>query len=375
VKNYFRDWRVEVITSWDRIELLKDEWDALVLLVKLGSPFLSYDGFSFWYSLFKTKENIRILVLRQLDGQLRAVFPGYLHIRRVAGLSIRCFSSVPDGDTPGGGIIARSGDHEAIKAVIQAAVDHLRPIPQLIYLSEVPDNSDSSTVIYTQLSKNFGRRIEHSKVVPIISLSSDWGQYYASRSVKTRSKIRRIQSLANKTGRLGFAEIRAVDRSVEVIARLKRLDAYTWQGQHGTGLFSTPDRNRFFSGVLSPKYPGFDARVYLATINDQDIAYSIVVVMGKVCVGLKTGYDLNYSYCSPGSLIMCHVLKQIIEEGVQYIDLGSGINDEKRRWETDRVTYNNWWLFNHSTVNGRALEIMTLVYDFVKKGKHQCPRN
>jgi len=360
-------WRIEVVDSLQGLEHGRDEWGALFSQAKLAHPALHYDWFALWYALFESAQHVRIIVLRQQDGQLRAVFPGIVQKRRFAGLSARCFSYAANGYSPCGSIIARAGDQEAVRAIIDASLRVIRPEPHLVLLPEVSDDSETAQVIEGRGLQNVGLRVEHAKEVSFIAFDEGWESYYAERSCKKRSGLQKKLNKLNKIGPLEFTVFAAPEHSGEAIERLQRLDGLTWQGQQGTGLFSTPDNEGFYRRLLSFADPGLGVRLYLATVNADDIAYSLTLRSANVCYGLKMGYDPQYGRYSPGSLTMCHFLEQAAGEGVEVVDMGPDSNREKRELETHRLRYRNWWLFNRRTVRGCLLESATRFHDLGRK--------
>lgn len=360
-------WRIEVVDSLQGLEHGRDEWNALFSQAKLAHPALHYDWFALWYALFESAQHVRIIVLRQQDGQLRAVFPGIVQERRFAGLAARCFSYAANGYSPCGSIIARTGDQEAVRAIIDASLRVIRPKPHLVLLPEVPDDSETAMVLEGGGPGGAGLRIEHAKEVSFTSLAAGWASYCAERSSRKLSDLHKMIRKLNKIGPLEFVDLSSPDRSGEAIDRLQRLDGLTWQGQQGTGLFSTPDNERFYRRLLSFADPGIGVRLFLATVNAQDIAYSLTLRTANVCYGLKMGYDPQYARYSPGSLTMCHFLEQAAAEGIQVVDMGPDSNREKRQWQTHCLRYRNWWLFNRRTLRGRLLESATWLHDVSRR--------
>ena len=52
--------------------------------------------------------------------------------------------------------------------------------------------------------------------------------------------------------------------------------------------------------------------------------------------------------------------------GVTEVDLGGGVNDDKRRWETHRRTLANYWLINHGSAKGKLLQGLLKLNDWRK---------
>ena len=360
-------WRIEVLNSWEEAAGLRDEWNDLASAAAVDNPFIRHGWFTFWFPAFAPAKGIRILLLRQADGRLRAILPGYVETRRVGRLPLRCFCYAANGYSPYGGIIARLGDQEAIGRVVLAAITELLPTPHLLILPAVLADSDTAVVIKNDGLGKLGRRIEHTEAVPFFSMPSGWSDYLSGRSNNTRKRLKKCLSRSNKCGRLAFEEFTSAEGSVELIDRVRRLDDRTWQGQQGTGLFSTPENARFYNELLSFRYPDLALQVYLATIDGRDAAYSITMAAGNTLHGLKMGYDPDFADCSLGVLTMQHVGECAAAAGIKKVDLGAGLNEDKRHWETSRSQLDNWWLINRQSLRGRTLEVMLRLHEFRRK--------
>lgn len=363
---------IQVLSSWEGAEGLQHEWNALAAAAAAEHPFFSHDWFAFWYPAYAPAENVRIFLLRHDDGRLRAILPGFLRTRSLGGLTLRCFNYAANGYSPYGGIIAAAGDREAVRLVLQAVTERLRPAPHMIILPAVPDNSDTAAVICENGLRRLGRRIEHTEVVTVFSMPTGWEAYFSGRSPKTRKRLKESQARCRKLGRLEFEEFATPEHSAEMIDRIRRLDARSWQGQQGTGLFSIPENERFYRQLFSFRFSDLGLRVYLATIEGRDAAYSITVAAGNTRHVLKIGYDPDFSHCSPGTLTMAHVGERAAADGMRHVDLGAGFPEDKRHWETGRKQLVNWWLTHRRSFRGCMLEAMLRLHDACS-GKRRQP--
>jgi CelD/BcsL family acetyltransferase involved in cellulose biosynthesis len=365
--------RVEVLASWSDAEPLHQEWNELARAVGEPHPFLVHGWFSCWYAGFAADKAIRILLLREGNGRLRAIFPGVLEKRKLGGLSVDCFSYAANGHSPYGGIIARAGDHEAIGKVLQAAAVQVRPTPHLLILPGLTESSDTSAVIRNGV-QGLGQRCEHVDESFVVDVSSGWDAYFSGCSSSTRQRIKRKLKQAAKRGPIDFPSQTTADHSAELIHRLRRLDSLTWQGQHGTGLFSNKENERCYRQLLSSGHDELGVKVFFLTIDGQDAAYDLTLSWAGVRHVLKMGYDPDFADCSPGAITMWHIGTQSEADGIQQLDIGAGANDEKRHWATRSCPISNWWLVNRKTWRGYLLETLLRLHDhirFRKKSKKE----
>jgi len=361
------DWQVELLCSWKDAEKLADEWNTLADAAVCGHPFFRHEWFSCWYPAYASTDNVRIIVIRSSDGKLRALFPGFLKTLRIGLISFRCFCYAANEYSLYGGIIAHPQDHEAIEAALGFAVEKLNPAPHLLILPLIPHQSNTGQVINNGRLPKFDRRLEHADYAVGFAMPNGWDDYFSKRTQQTRKRLKKSLTRSRKMGELRFEQFGSPTNSRQAIERLRLLDAQTWQGQQGTGLFSTRENDRFYNELLSFKYPALSARLFFAVIGGKDAAYHLTVAEGFTRFVLKSGYHPDFAYCRPGVLTKKYVGEISFAEGLQCIDLGVGVTDEKRRWETNRQRVENWWLMHRSSFRGRLLTAMLLANDAWKK--------
>lgn len=345
-------WQTEIITSWADAAVLRREWDVLASRATGEHPFFSYDWFALWYPAYASEKDVRIVAVRDAGGSLRALLPGFLERRRFGRINLRNFHYAANGYSLCGGIIAVPDDLAAVKSAVLSTIKQIRPTPHMLILPMVPDKSPTGRIMHGNDLSGFGRRIEHADVAIQFSFPNGWEAYFASRSGNMRNRIKQSRNRSKKFGNLYFEHFDLPEHSAEATKRLRRLDGKTWQGQGGTGLFSTPENERFYGQLVSFQYPGLGVRVYFTVIDGKDIAYSLTTAGRTTRHVIKVGYDKDFAYCRPGVLMMVNVAESSMDDGIHQIDYGVGAIGDKAQWETERERYINWWLFNRRSLKG-----------------------
>lgn len=358
------DWQATVLYSMEEAEAFRDEWNHLAFAADPESPFFLYEWFICWYAAYIPPEKVRIVMLKDDIGRLRAVLPGFITTLRKGFLTLRCFSFASNAYSLCGGVIACSEDHDAIKRILICTVKVLRPSPHMVILPLIPEDSGTEYVIKNSSLTSFIKRLEHADEAIGFSIEDGWSSYLSGRPAKIRKRINNSFARSRKIGCLSFEEFCSSEHSEDVLHRLRRLDAKTWQGKQGSGLFSTPENERFYCELLRFKYSNLFVKLYFAVLENQDVAYHLTVGSGAARFVLKSGYHKEFGYCRPGVLTKKHVGEMSGSEGLRYVGLGVGVTDEKKRWETDRKRMENWWLINKRTLKGFAFAFVADVYDW-----------
>jgi len=357
---------IEICTDWSQTARWRPQWQALHQTMQDGHPFTAYDWFSWWYAAYCPPGAARIVVVRD-DKQVRAILPGMVEHRVLGGLSLRCFSYAANGHTPRGAIIARQEDDAARQAALAAVMTHLKPAPQMLIFPAVETNSATRHSLLAFRRPGFTLHVEHAFEAPAFDISSGWDAYLAGKSKKTRSRLRESLARSQNAGEMSLRFFSLPQEYDELLERLQTLDAKTWQGQNGTGLFSTPDNAAFYGELVSCTSQDVHVCVGLLQLGGRDSAYSISIYQGGTTFFLKIGQDPEFDFCRPGVITMAQMGEHAAELGLTEVDLGPGVSEDKRRWETHRRQFHNYWLINNGTMKGRGLVAMLRAHRMVKR--------
>ncbi len=364
-----------ILRNWGNAKYLRCQWQELSARAAPEHPFYSYDWFDCWYKAFCPPGAERIITLLDEKERLRAVFPGFLYKQSISGIPLACFSYAANGHSVRGGIIASLGDHEAIFHILEKAFTHLDPQPHLCVLPAVVEGSDSHKALKKCVIGKLKLREEHDYEAPGFAIPNGWSDYIKSKSPNTRGRLNQSLSRSHKVGEVKYSIFQPSQINSDLLNRFMRLDALTWQGTNKTGIFSTPENSIFYNCLLSRNNPGVPVFACLMSIGDRDAAYSIAVCSANKAYVLKYGYNPDFSYCRPGVITMARMGQYFSDVGIVEVDLGGGINEDKKRWETYRRRLANYWIINCDRLKGRLLDWLLRVNDKRKNLKGRTDKS
>lgn len=111
-----------------------------------------------------------------------------------------------------------------------------------------------------------------------------------------------------------------------------------WKGRAGTALACDARLGDFYRRYAAAAADAGVLRIFLLRISGKAVAMQINTECNGVLWQLKTGYDDDYSECSPGHLLMFEVLRDAVERGLSAFELGT--RDEfSRRWTKETREY------------------------------------
>lgn len=361
------DLHFNIIRGWQQASILKEEWAALEGKANLEHPFMSFAWLDCWIKAFATEDSIQVITVRHKE-ELRAVLPLMKTKLKRLGISFKSLSCPANGHSARSGAVVAPDDTAAIEAIC----DGLKSLRDQFHICEIPavaESSETVPVLQKLSSEGFHAYSEHEFTVPQFSLPEGWENYLLSKSKKFRKRLRESQSRAKKIGQPTFEVFGPKEISGTVLERLQTLEATTWQHQNGTGLFSTPDNQRFYSALSQEGHRNFNVYLAFLQIDGQDIAYEIAACRKNKAYFLKYGFNPEFANCRPGVLVQAELSRYVAERGVNQIDLGPEASDEKARWETHQLTCANWWLINENSLGGKCLKLALKARKLLKATK------
>jgi CelD/BcsL family acetyltransferase involved in cellulose biosynthesis len=356
--------KAEVVRCWEIARELQYEWRELQQQADTQSPFTTFEWFDAWYQVYCPPKDVRVIVVRD-NERVRAILPGVSEQRRHGGLNLSCFVFPADAYTPRCGVISLPDDFEATRLALltTTAIDKQT---DMTILPDVEVNSLTWQVISSGMLPFYSNRVENSYESPIYTMEKGWESYLNGRSRGFKKLLRQSIKRCEEKGRL-TSRVFSVGRDFnQGLERLRELEARTWQGNICNGVLRNEKAEKFYSLLSSVPSSLLRLEIELLQINDLDVAFMLLACCGNEVFLMRTGFDNSYDYCRPGLVIRERLGKRLAEEGKTHFDLGAGVYEIKKRWETERRVYECFWLVNRGSLKGRLLLLELWMFHYVK---------
>lgn len=356
----------ETITKWPAAARLKPTWQELHARSEFQSPFSTYEWLDCWYRAYCEDENVRLVVVWEGE-RVRAILPGMIERKWVGGFRQTCFSYAGTGQTPQCGVIVGKGDVEAARAAMEAFCRQSSESVDLGVFPDIEKQSMTWQVLAGNLPSTLYAFPENSYAAPVYVMPGGWEDYVAGKSKKFRKRLRESFDAADKQGGISYEVFHAGENLKEALGRLEDLDARSWQGQAGRGLFRNADDRHFYSHLAAPDSRSSGFFVCFLRVGGRDAAFTTGAYNNSTAFLLKTGFDPDFKACRPGVLVRAHISGYLAPHGVAEIDLGADESEEKRRWETQNREYESFWVLNRETLRGKILLAELKAYQLFKR--------
>ncbi|NVJ28243.1 GNAT family N-acetyltransferase [Myxococcus sp. AM011] len=342
----------QVVEVGDRAAFmaLESEWNALVEATS-HEVFYRHEFLRIWLDNFAPGSRLRVLTLRDEDGQLSAALPLWEERTTLYGVPVRQLSGAANAHSCRFDVLAREPD---VAAALFLAHLRARGGWDVLRLTDVPDGGAAWRLHGAAHSADMPVGAWESLQSPYIPLPATREKYQASLQAKFKANCRRRRRKLEEKGRVTFER---VDGGLDLEGALEEgflLEQSGWKGERGTAMGQDSATRGFYTELARDAAYRKKLALYFLRLDGRAVAFHFGLEDDGRYFLLKPGYDEQLRECSPGQLLMEEVVGACIDRGLREFDFLGPDMVWKRDW-TEQVRRHTWlYIFNDSAF-GRAL--------------------
>jgi CelD/BcsL family acetyltransferase involved in cellulose biosynthesis len=347
-----RSWiAVESVSDRAAFGALEGEWNALVSSTH-NQPFFRHEFIRIWLDNFEPGSALRTLLGRDVEGQLVAALPLVARRGSVFGLPLRELASAANPHSCRFDLIAREPVNAGRAFFEYLAADTSWDVLRLI---DIPAGGDAWQIIDAAAEARFPVGAWESQRSPFVPLPQSPEALEQTLTAKFRSNLRRRRKRLEEKGSVCFERLTG---GLELEGKLEeglRLERQGWKGIRGTAVLQDRRTRGFYSELArTAAYQG-SLSLFFLRLDGRAIAFQYGLNFNDRYFLLKPAYDESLAECSPGQLLMEHVLRDCISRGLRELDFLGPDMTWKRDWAKNARTHH--WLFAfRPTLLGGALK-------------------
>ncbi len=329
---------------------LAPEWNALVEATS-NELFYRHEFLRIWIDNFAPSAHLRILTLRDSQGQLTAALPLMAERATMYGIPVRQLSGTANPHSCRFDVIAQEPEVAAAMFFAWLSADRTWDV---LRLTDVPDGGAGWALLEEARRAGLPTGTWESLQSPYVPLPATWEAFQAGLHPKFKANCRRRRRKLEEKGRVEFER---VDGGLELEGKLEEgfaLEQSGWKGQRGTAMAQDPATRGFYTELARDAAYAGRLSLYFLRLDGRPVAFQYGLTYGGRYFLLKPGYDESLKECSPGQLLMDEVLADCLARGLYECDLLGPDMMWKRDW-TEKVRRHTFlYIFDHSAF-GRAL--------------------
>lgn len=201
----------------------------------------------------------------------------------------------------------------------------------------------------------------------VLPIQHTWDEYKALRSKNFRRKFKRYTRNLNRAGSWRILTFEHETEEVEAFKKILYIERRSWKEKWRIRrrLKIDPDLLLIWKGAnyVARTEPDFKWRVWILELNDQPLAYGLILQYKEGAFFMKTSYDERYKSFYPGIYVENAAVRDLFNEGqVKMID-----------FITDLAFHRNWTSIRRPRVkvmmsqNSVLLTMMKHIYNAYTK--------
>jgi CelD/BcsL family acetyltransferase involved in cellulose biosynthesis len=340
---------VSVVETTSGLLALQDEWRALESRLP-ALPFVCFDwNVAWWQHMREHKasvtDKLAVRTFRSSHGELCAIAPLMLTIRPGVGpLQVRQlqFFGADPNMTEVRGIVTPDDLRQEVYLALLESVRSQSNSWDWFELSGLPNSPTIVSDVEQRFIKTHWREDLFDYV---LSLAPSWDDFRTQLPRNIKESLRKCANAPKRDG-IKFSldvvrEPTEVAAGVEAFLRLHRVRAELHTTVRHKDVFATECTRLFLLDVCN-RFATRDAlRIFQLKHSGKIVATRIGFVLGDSLYLYYSGYDSTYAQYSVMTTLVAESIRYAIGEGFRTVNLSTGNDVSKQRWNPEFVKYRN----------------------------------
>lgn len=320
---------VDVLSSIGELRRLVPEWESLSSDNPGGNIFLSPTFALNWLAHFQGRAGLQVLVVREAK-KLVGLAPLMARKAMWGRFPVRHLQTLTNHESPCPGLLLSDAAGNRMPEIIEALENSVGSwdILQVDGLGE-----DEYVGFLKAMFPRRGLQVvgAGTRLFSYLRLEGDWESYLGGRTVNFRRTLRRTERAISARGHAEFVACGKNGGIEEAFETYCRIDLNSWKREDGVVIAGDDGLYDYYRRVVLDFAKAEGSWIFLLLVDGKPVAGIIGLVCHNKLYTLKTSFDIAYSDCSPGTVLMCRVIRLAYEERYEGIDfLGKGEFTE--RW-------------------------------------------
>ncbi|MDY6853809.1 MAG: GNAT family N-acetyltransferase [Thermodesulfobacteriota bacterium] len=321
--------RSELYTEGSTFKILGNDWNELIDETSSNEVFFNWQWHSTWWDHFGKNRKLRVLAVRKEDGVLSGLASCYIELSPDGKRAMKYIGGIDITDYLD--IIVRPGIEDE---VCKEIMDNWKSIEEEWDFIDLHCLKETSITLKslkrTALEKGYSVDVALEDVCPKIELPSSWEDYLMLLDKKDRHelkrKIRKFERLPES-----FVDSRIED-SIALNDRMELFMDLHRKSNMKKKAFMDKDMEFFFHGIAHIMFPKDWIKLSFLGIDGGHAASSLCFDYQNKIYLYNSGYDPQYSYLSPGIVLVGYLIREAIESERCEFDFLRGKESYKYRF-------------------------------------------
>lgn len=357
-----------MVSDESQLQALASDWDQLIRNSRAFSPMLTYAWVSSFFQQRVRSGRRWACLCAYRDEKLCGLLPLVLGNVNQLGIEFETASYPHDDTTPHGDIIVRDDEGpDTVRELIDRAFE-MFPQVQMLRISGVSEFSNVLRALPTGQLYQL-RTTGEGCYLPV---PDDFDTFRGSLSKNFRSNLNKARNHARRAGMVTFEIDNSSAGRATFLDQFMEIEAANWKGEGGSAIKMSNELAKWYEMLIPRLEESGFLEWQTLRIEDEFVAANMCIRTPRKVFLWKLGYRDSYAKCSPGSLLLQHVVASEADRGeLNSIELLTSYN-----W------YNNWNMLarSHQAITffrrgpkGRFLSVASRIQEWLKSQRAGTP--
>jgi len=316
---------IRVVGDLDQLGEFEARWNDLVERCSTALPMSSYAWVSSYFRHFVEPPERWVCLLATRGDRLVGVLPLLLNTSGANARTVRLPQNPHALSVDA--VLEPDAAQEVFETLLHAARE-LEVRPTAIVFGRVREDSPTHSLAIPGLFR-FSELAENGAYLPV---PHDFEEYRQGLSRNFRNNLNKARNKLAKLPQVRTTILAGDDADPELLPRFAAVEAASWKGDIATAIQCSPNLLDFYGELTRGLHRAGWLEWQFLDTDGHDIAANLCIRLRRSLFVWKLGYDAEYSRCSPGGMLLEHVVQRACEERtVDEIDL-----------TTNQPWYDNW---------------------------------
>ncbi len=304
----------EVITKEADFWNLKEAWNSLNQESDYRKFMLSHEWFWAWWEAFGSTGSLWITLAKE-NGKIVGIVPFMKTVIFKFGIPLRTIQFMANAHSDETGFLV-SGNKSKFYLNLIGFLFERRSEFDFLNFMLLPEEDNFVKMIKTQKDLNhFCWGIRPGVASPVLQLSSEFDEYLAGLSKKSRYNVRKKR---REIERIPGFEIKSlvgesnVEKFLECVSRIEQ---HSWKFNEGKSLLSKKNVWKFYNSIIQIAAQNESFHGFVLFLENKPVAHEIVFAIEQEVFSLKISYDARWAKYSPGFVLKTDVIRWACENG------------------------------------------------------------
>jgi CelD/BcsL family acetyltransferase involved in cellulose biosynthesis len=340
---------LKIITNTVDLKSIEAGWCNLLRDSDNGRIHQSYDWFWAGYQTFHQNDQLYVLTLIDVKGNLCGVAPLVITSGVYRGIKVKKIGFVINDQNPACEFILSEGLEEACLKIF---LEHLASFKEweFVDLRKVDIERPTGILLQKLLTESgqaFGTKDNIES--PYFTIDTGWEEFWKNRSQKFRKAMRNKLNRAKKHEGLVVEKIPVRSGNAPELADMLRISTNSWKKTIGNDLSTKKYNWEFYKKICDLFGPEGVVCIWFLKLNGVAVAFEFHLQYNKIVYPIRADFDEGYKDISPGSILEYEIIQSLFSDRdvLEYNSCGHTY-DYLMNWTDKTRKHQNFEIFDKS---------------------------